>query len=101
MWNVTGIRNGKISFSVGDSVRCISSDYAGLTGIITEIRVTDKETENETPDIYCEFDIPDNPGVREELERSFSEAYGEPKRLEDLPLDLVIMAPEMLEVICE
>ena len=35
------------------------SEYEGLYGTITEIRVgEDKETENETPDLYCSFEVP-------------------------------------------
>ncbi len=35
------------------------SEYEGLYGTITEIRDgEDKETENETPDIYCSFEVP-------------------------------------------
>ena len=35
------------------------SEYEGLYGTIIEIRDgDDKETENETPDLYCEFDPP-------------------------------------------
>lgn len=45
------------------------SDWEGLFGVITEIRTDgDKETENETPDIYCSFDVPVLPADVKELE---------------------------------
>ena len=36
-----------------------ASDYAGLFGNILEIRTEDdRETDNDTPDIYCAFEAP-------------------------------------------
>lgn len=73
------------------------SEYEGLYGIITEIRDgADKETENETPDIYCEFDPPVLPCEIKALEETFSDLYDEPKTLDDIILDMVIMVPEMV-----
>lgn len=73
------------------------SEYEGLFGRITEIRDgEDKETENETPDLYCEFDPPVLPKEIEKLEAVFSGLYCEPKKLDDIILDMVIMAPEMV-----
>lgn len=85
-------------FRVGDWVYANeSSDYEGLFGHIKEIRTDeDKDTENETADIYCEFMPPIIPACIEKIEARFSKLYGEPKKLEDLALDEVIMAPEML-----
>lgn len=75
-----------------------TSDYAGLYGVITEIRTgDDRETENETPDIYCQFNVPVLSMEIEQLEARFSELYGKPMTLADIALDIVIMAPEMLE----
>ena len=72
-----------------------TSEYAGLYGIITEIRTDeDRETENDTPDIYCQFSAPVLPS---ELEERFSALYSRPTTLEDIALDMVIMAPDMLE----
>ena len=74
------------------------SEYEGLLGTILEIRDgEDKDTENETPDIYCSFDAPEMPHEVEKLEKTFSDLYDEPKKLEDICLDEVIMAPEMVE----
>ena len=63
-----------------------------------EIRSGDDcETENDTPDIYCAFDPPTSEDIVLELEGRFSALYGEPKTMDDITLDSVIMAPEMLE----
>lgn len=96
-------RNGEsitvdgVSFAVGDRIIATDSDYAGLKGCITEIRTgADKDTENETDDIYCCFDFPE---IEEEirlLEEHFSELFGEPKTRDDIALDLIIMAPDEL-----
>lgn len=78
------------------------SDWDGLFGVITEIRTDeDKETENETPDIYCSFDVPVLPADVKELEERFSNLYRESKTIEDISLDEVIMAPEMIEAVSE
>jgi len=78
------------------------SEYKGLYGVITEIRDgTDKETENETLDIYCTFYEPVTPYGIKELEKRFSDLCGTPKKLEDIALDLVIMAPSMIGVLSE
>lgn len=58
--------------------------------------MTNKETENETPDIYCEFEPPVLPCEVKELEAVFSDLYEEPKTVEDIIFDYVIMAPEMI-----
>ena len=94
-------RHGGDEFRVGDMVVATSeSPWEGLYGTITEIRDgDDRETENDTPDLYCEF-LP--PILLEEirrLEARFSELYGTEKHLEDITLDMVIMAPEMVQVI--
>ena len=87
--------NGK-KYHVGDRVRVLEGDdYAGLIGTITEIRDgEDKETENETPDVYCCFDEPETPEAILEIEERFSDLYDEPKALEDICLDEVIMDPD-------
>ena len=44
------------------------SEYMGLYGTVTEIRTDeDRETENDTPDIYCEFMSPDSVAMAAEL----------------------------------
>lgn len=89
-----------VTYRIGDTVIGNSeSEYAGLSGSIIEIRDgDDKETENETPDIYCSFNEPVLPVDIAELEATFSDLYGEKKELDDIVLEMVIMAPEMLIV---
>ena len=74
------------------------SEYEGLYGTITEIRDgEDKETENETPDLYCSFEVPVLPCEVKKLEEVFSDLYDQPKTIDDIILDFVIMAPSMVE----
>ena len=49
-----------VTYTIGGAiVGTAESEYAGLYGRINAIHDgEDKETENETPDIYCEFDPP-------------------------------------------
>ena len=73
------------------------SEYKNLIGYIVEIRTdSDRETENETPDIYCSFEPPTSAYDIEELEAVFSDLYDEPKKMDDIILDMVIMSPEMI-----
>lgn len=74
------------------------SEYEGLIGCIIEIRDgDDKETENDTPDFYCSFEPPVHSDEIKRLEKIFSDLYGESKVLHDINLDMVIMAPSMIE----
>ena len=73
------------------------SAYEGLVGEICEIRTgEDKETENETPEIFCRFELPKLSADITEFEKRFSDACATEKKIEDIPLDSVIMSPEML-----
>ena len=74
------------------------SEYEGLFGTVTEIRSgADRETENDVPDIYCDFETPVAEETLRELEERFSGLYGEAKTIDDISLDCVIMSPDMLE----
>ena len=86
------------TYRIGDGVIANEeSIYAGLVGEICEIRTgEDKETENETPDLICCFDLPELSADITEFQRRFSAAYMTEKKIEDIPLDSVIMSPEML-----
>ncbi len=88
------------TYCIGDRVVATDeSDYEGLRGIITEIcDGDDKDTDNEAPDIYCSFDVPTDEDAVRKLEEQFSKLYGEKKTVDDLALDLVIMAPSMIRV---
>jgi len=86
------------TYAVGMSVYSTDeSDYRGLYGKIIEIADgEDKSTDNETVDITCEFYVPDDISQVTELEERFSALYGEPKEIDDISLDYVIMAPDMI-----
>ena len=90
-----------VTFTVGGRVHSKEGeDFGGLDGTIIEIHTDeDMETDNDGPDIYCEFDIPDDPQKVAELEARFSELYQEPRTIDEIGLDCVIMAPDMLEVL--
>ena len=79
-----------------------ASEYEGLFGRILEIRDgDDKETENDAPDIYCEFEEPVLKSDIWNLEQRMSGLYGERMTLEDISLDLVIMGPDMISTIAD
>ena len=79
-----------------------ASEYEGLFGRILEIRDgDDKETENDAPDIYCEFEEPVLKSDIWNLEQRMSGLYGERMTLEDISLDLVIMGPGMISTIAD
>lgn len=93
-----GFEYGGARYVVGGPVIATDeSEYKGLYGCITEIRDgEDKETDNDTPDLYCEFDPPTLLDDVKRLEDAFSVLYGMQKTLDEITLDLVIMAPEMI-----
>ena len=77
-------------FIIGEEVFASESDYAGLLGRIKEIRTgEDRDTENGGPEIYCNFRPPI---LKQDAELVSKMRFGN----EELSLDLVIMAPEML-----
>ena len=90
-----------VTYTVGDKIFSNdTSDFRGLFGYIKEIRTgDDRETDNDTPDFYCYFYPPFEPAAIAELESRFSALYRSPKRLEDIALDEVIMAPDMIRVV--
>ena len=87
-----------VRYSIGDWVQCTeSSEYAGLSGVIVEIRDgEDRETENPTPDIYCCLQIPKDAELVQQLEARFSGLYGKAVKIKDVPLDCVILSPDEL-----
>ena len=89
------------TYTIGAAVVATEeSEYQGLCGIITEIRDgSDRETENDTPDICCCFEPPLFQEEIRELEQRFTDLYQSPKKLDEITLDMVIMAPEMVRVI--
>lgn len=89
---------GDVVYTLGEKIYANGeSDYQGLIGCIYEIRDgEDKETENEGPDFYCSFNPPVSPYDIDELERRFTSLYKSQTTLENIALDMVIMAPEMV-----
>ena len=89
------------TYTIGDRVVATSeSAYEGLFGTILEIRTgNDKSTDNDTPDFHCEFIPPALPAEVVALETRFSALYQQKKVLDEIALDEVIMAPEMIRVI--
>ena len=76
------------TFIIGERVYATESAYYGLIGIIKEIRTdNDRETDNPTPEIVCDFYDPILSSDIDDLERKLGSAY---------TLDGIIMAPSML-----
>ena len=90
-----------VTYTIGDKIFSNdTSDYRGLFGYIKEIRTgDDRETDNDTPDFHCYFYPPFDPAAIAELESRFSALYRSLKKLEDIALDEVIMAPDMIQVV--
>lgn len=88
-------------YRVGDKiVATAESPWEGLYGTITEIcDGDDRQTENGTIDLYCEFLLPVLPEEIRKLESQFSSWFGREKKLEDIAFDSVIMSPEMIRII--
>jgi len=89
-----------VTYTVGAAVSVNKrSDYAGLVGKITEIATDgDMDTDNDCIDIYCDFEEPTDPAVIERLEKRFSYIYDEPRTLQDICLDGIVMAPDEIFV---
>lgn len=76
------------TFIIGERVYATESAYYGLIGIIKEIRTdNDRETDNPTPEIVCDFYDPILSSDINALEEKLGSAY---------TLDGIIMAPSML-----
>lgn len=87
--------NGK-NFEIGGLVVPTSdSEYAGLIGVIEEIRSgQDKETENLSDDIIVNFFQPESEKVIKKLEENFSNLYRQEKKLNDIILDYVVFSAD-------
>ena len=90
-----------IIYRVGDVIiGSNQSEYAGLIGSILEIRDgDDKETENDTPDIYCSFEPPVLPADIAKVEAVFSDLYDEKKEVDDICFDMNCDIPERPEFV--
>lgn len=89
-----------VTYTVGAAVTAAKgSDYDGLVGKITEITSDeDMDTFNDAIDIYCDFEEPTDHEIIAKLEKRFSYIYDEPRTLEDICLDGIIMAPDEIYV---
>lgn len=87
-----------VEYTIGAPVVATdASEYKNLYGKILEIRTgEDQETGNDTPDIYCSFDMPERKDIIAELEATFSSLYQQPKTIDDIGIDYVILSPEMI-----
>lgn len=85
---------------VGDMVLSTPDDeYACLVGVVTHILKMgdpEHETENESDEVYVNFENNYSDYRIKELEEMFSELYEEEMLCEDLPLDEIIVKPEYL-----
>lgn len=88
-------------YTCGDAVIATPcSVYTGLFGVITEIHIQDSQIPaKKPPEFCCQFYPPFDPLAIEELESRFTCLCSSPKKLKDIPLDYVIMAPEMIRVL--
>lgn len=85
--NETFEHEGK-TFIIGEKIYATESAYYGLVGVIKEIRTgKDKETDNPTPEIVCDFYDPILSDDIDALEEKLGHGY---------TLDKIIMAPSML-----
>lgn len=76
-----------------------SDDYVGLVGIVLQIAPLGSEehdTDNETDDVYVDFENDYTDFRIAEIENVFSELYCMKKEYDDLPLGEVIMDPMCL-----
>jgi len=86
-----------LSITIGDGIYAIGSDFAGLYGIVTEIRDDeDKDTGNDTTDIYCRFFRPFIHKVKLDLEERWSEKMSRQVLFDEIAIDKAIMSPQML-----
>ena len=90
--------HGGREYRVGDRIVAnAESPWEGLYGTITEIRDgDDRDTENDTLELYCSFLPPIHPDEISRVEKRFSAVRGTETVLENIPMDMVIMAPEMI-----
>ncbi len=87
-----------ILYSIGGWIQCTEgSDYAGLSGVIMEIRDgEDRETDNPAPDIYCRLQMPKDAELVQKLKARFSGLYGKTAKITEIPLERVILSPDEL-----
>lgn len=90
-----------VTYYVGDKILATNGSlYDGLYGVIKEIRDgEDRVTDNEVPDIHCEFYPPYIPEEIQTIEDRFSKLHGKETKMTDINLSEVVMAPSMIQVL--
>ena len=97
--NTTKVLNGEICS--GDLVIAVPDDnYGCLIGSVIKIiplGSPERDTDNETDDIYVNFAEADYSDERKnEIVEKMGKLYGETKSFDELSLDVVIMPPDSL-----
>lgn len=85
-------------YVVGEKVIATSeSEYEGMIGKIIGIYDgEDKETDNDTPDIYCSFREPILKATKEKVKERFSKLWDDVLEIDDINIEQAVMAPDMI-----
>ena len=88
-----GMEVDGITYTVGQRITANkNSDYDGATGIIIEI-----SDEEDGVDIYCDLERPTDPEVIARIEKRFSYIYDEPRTLDEIPFDEIVLQPDEID----
>lgn len=88
-----GMEVAGITYTVGQRITANkNSDYDGATGIIIEI-----SDEEDGVDIYCDLERPTDPEVIARIEKRFSYIYDEPRTLDEIPFDEIVLQPDEID----
>lgn len=85
-------------FVIGERVIATSgSAYEGMIGRILQIcEGNDKDTDNDTPDIYCSFDEPILKTHKKKAIKRLSQLWNDAVKLEDANVAQALMSPDMI-----
>lgn len=88
-----GMEVAGITYTVGQRITANkNSDYDGATGIIIEI-----SDEEDGVDIYCDLERPTDPEVIARIEKRFSYIFDEPKTIDEIPFDEIVLQPDEID----
>lgn len=88
-----GMEVDGITYTVGQRITANkNSDYDGATGIIIEI-----SDEEDGVDIYCDLERPTDPEVIARIEKRFSYIFDEPKTIDEIPFDEIVLQPDEID----
>lgn len=88
-----GMEVDGITYTVGQRITANkNSDYDGATGIIIEI-----SDEEDGVDIYCDLERPTDTEVIARIEKRFSYIYDEPRTLDEIPFDEIVLQPDEID----